>query len=330
MFTFQLKNKLIYRLLVYILLFSSIVTTIITATQIYIEYQRDIDVINNEFNKIETSFKKPIIEALWFFNKNALKLQLEGISNLRDIEYLELVGEGNISIKIGHKTSKHTIKKQMPLIYRGKTMDHKIGHLIIIASMTKVYSRLFDRLIIILITQSIKTFLVTTFMYLLFHFLVIRHIALIGMYLKKFNFKIKPQLLVLRRKYSSHDDELDQAVSSINEMALNLYDSYKTIKSELFMRIQAEKKLQQAHDQLEKRVLERTQDLQKALSEVKTLQGFLPICAHCKKIRDDKGFWSAIETYIHKHSNAKFSHGICPECIKTHYPIKGDEKLSKS
>ena len=61
-------------------------------------------------------------------------------------------------------------------------------------------------------------------------------------------------------------------------------------------------------------------DLQKALSEVKTLRGFLPICSYCKNVRDDKGYWSKIESYIHKHSDAEFSHGICPECAKKHYP----------
>ena len=61
-------------------------------------------------------------------------------------------------------------------------------------------------------------------------------------------------------------------------------------------------------------------ELEKALSEVKTLQGFLPICSYCKKIRDDKGYWNQIESYIYKHSDAEFSHGICPECAKKHYP----------
>ncbi len=67
--------------------------------------------------------------------------------------------------------------------------------------------------------------------------------------------------------------------------------------------------------------------LQKALSEVKTLRGFLPICSYCKKIRDDKGYWSQIESYIHKHSDAKFSHGICPECVKEHYPDIGLDEV---
>jgi hypothetical protein len=61
-------------------------------------------------------------------------------------------------------------------------------------------------------------------------------------------------------------------------------------------------------------------ELQKALSEVKTLRGFLPICSHCKKIRDDEGYWNQIESYIHKHSDAEFSHGICPECAQKYYP----------
>jgi len=60
-------------------------------------------------------------------------------------------------------------------------------------------------------------------------------------------------------------------------------------------------------------------ELQKALSDVKTLKGIIPICASCKKIRDDKGYWEQIETYINKYSEADFSHGICPECKKKLY-----------
>jgi len=61
-------------------------------------------------------------------------------------------------------------------------------------------------------------------------------------------------------------------------------------------------------------------DLQKALLEVKTLSGFLPICMSCKKIRDDKGYWEQVEVYIRDHSEAEFSHGICPDCMKKLYP----------
>jgi transcriptional regulator with GAF, ATPase, and Fis domain len=61
-------------------------------------------------------------------------------------------------------------------------------------------------------------------------------------------------------------------------------------------------------------------ELHTALEEVKTLQGILPICSFCKKIRDDKGYWNQIEKYISEKSDAKFSHGICQECAEKHYP----------
>jgi len=62
------------------------------------------------------------------------------------------------------------------------------------------------------------------------------------------------------------------------------------------------------------------QKLEKALAEVKILRGILPICSHCKKIRDDKGYWQQIEAYIHDHSEADFSHSICPDCLQEHFP----------
>lgn len=59
--------------------------------------------------------------------------------------------------------------------------------------------------------------------------------------------------------------------------------------------------------------------LQKALKEIKTLKGIIPICSHCKKIRDDKGYWNQLEYYVEQHSEADFSHGICPDCINKYY-----------
>jgi len=61
--------------------------------------------------------------------------------------------------------------------------------------------------------------------------------------------------------------------------------------------------------------------LQETLDEVKTLQGILPICSHCKSIRDDAGAWNRLEEYVSKHSEIKFSHGICPKCAKEHYDM---------
>lgn len=67
----------------------------------------------------------------------------------------------------------------------------------------------------------------------------------------------------------------------------------------------------------------RNEQLRKALDEIKQLRGILPICSYCKSIRNDEGFWQKVETYIREHSEAEFSHGICPECLRTRYPEIG-------
>jgi PAS domain S-box-containing protein len=71
-----------------------------------------------------------------------------------------------------------------------------------------------------------------------------------------------------------------------------------------------------AEEEREELILE----LEDALAQVKTLRGLLPICTNCKKIRDDRGYWNQIEVYIRDHSEAEFSHSICPECAKKLYP----------
>jgi len=99
------------------------------------------------------------------------------------------------------------------------------------------------------------------------------------------------------------------------------------------------KKIQKAHEEIEIEIKERKHaqiekdnlivELKDALSKVKTLSGLLPICASCKKIRDDRGYWNQIESYIRDHSEAEFSHSICPECAKKLYPEIYKEKDTK-
>jgi DNA-binding response OmpR family regulator len=65
--------------------------------------------------------------------------------------------------------------------------------------------------------------------------------------------------------------------------------------------------------------------LQEALASIKTLRGLVPICAACKKIRDDSGYWNQLESYLLNHTEAQFSHGICPQCVRRLYPDLADE-----
>lgn len=97
-------------------------------------------------------------------------------------------------------------------------------------------------------------------------------------------------------------------------------DPYNLIFKELAASNKILNKEISARIKIEKEREKLIHDLRQASFEVKILSGLLPICSHCKKIRDDKGYWNNIEAYIHEHSEAKFSHGICQECAKKHYP----------
>lgn len=98
--------------------------------------------------------------------------------------------------------------------------------------------------------------------------------------------------------------------------AEELAEATQRLRMEIAERKRAEKELQQYTSELARN----NKELQDALANVKRLTGMLPICASCKKIRDDKGYWSQVESYVSEHTEAVFSHGICPECAKKLYP----------
>jgi DNA-binding response OmpR family regulator len=117
---------------------------------------------------------------------------------------------------------------------------------------------------------------------------------------------------------------INETVDKVKAFALGGVDYItKPFRSEeVLARVETHLTLRSLQLQMEKKNAE----LQKALDEIKVLRGFIPICASCKKIRNDKGYWEQIEIYISKHSEAKFSHGCCDECAKKLYPdiVYGD------
>ena len=121
----------------------------------------------------------------------------------------------------------------------------------------------------------------------------------------------------------SSQDEIGALASAFNQMRLDLA-KYHNKMAEL-VKIRTEQ-LAQANRQLKQEIDDRMaiekererliKELQLSLEKVKMLSGLLPICSSCKKIRDDKGYWNQIESYIRDHSEAEFTHGYCPECAK--------------
>jgi DNA-binding response OmpR family regulator len=129
---------------------------------------------------------------------------------------------------------------------------------------------------------------------------------------------VQAPYFILLTSLGAKSDIVDGLDAGANDYLSKPYDP-----GELRARIEVGQRLIEMQDELlESRMLlaDKVQELHKALEELKTLNGIIPICAHCKKIRTDDGYWQQVEVYVRNHSDAEFSHGICPECTKTLYP----------
>lgn len=126
--------------------------------------------------------------------------------------------------------------------------------------------------------------------------------------------------------YFNSESEIDRALVS---NLLLLTGTLFSISAGLFTYSleQARTKLSGEVAKSTEQLLRRNEELETALREVKTLRGFLPMCASCRKVRNDKGYWQDLEHYIEQHSDASFSHGFCKECMQKLYPeYRGSDK----
>ena len=121
----------------------------------------------------------------------------------------------------------------------------------------------------------------------------------------------RPPYLILLTTRSEKDDIVEGLRAGADDYLSKPYDT-----EELQARIEVGSRI----ISLQNRLADKVQELREALNHVKTLQGILPICSYCKKIRDDQNYWQQVEEYVSSRSEALFSHSICPECMKKHYP----------
>jgi len=119
-----------------------------------------------------------------------------------------------------------------------------------------------------------------------------------------------PYIIMLTTKSEKND------IIAVLDAGADDYIAKPFDPGELRARVDVGRRMIDMQDRLSAKV----QELQQAFDEIKTLQGILPICSYCKKIRDDKGYWNQVEAYVSQHSGAQFSHGICPECVEKYYP----------
>ncbi len=236
-FTSRISRKLV----LYIVLFSSVITLFLTGLQLLLDYRHGLQEIHQRFHHIDITNLESFRQAMWTIDKSSLQIQMDGVSRISDIIHVEMLNEQGKSIaQSGTYEARDTITHEFPITQLYRDREIPLGTLIVTATKRNLYQQLVDTAVVILVSQAIKTFIVSLFMFFIFYFLVARHLDNIATYLKKLDLSRKPTLLNLDKQRNREvPDELDQATDAINRMTSNIYQSYE--KASQNQRILAER-----------------------------------------------------------------------------------------
>ncbi|WP_432472765.1 ATP-binding protein [Amphritea sp. HPY] len=251
------------RLLAAILLCSSAITLIATGTQLWLDYRYELSAIDERLQQIETSSINSLSNSLWEISPEQIQVQLDGLHQLPDVRYLE------ISSQYGDFYVAGTRPEQGPIVERHYNLQHyanngvifPVGELTLIISLDEVYRRLADKVLVILASQGIKTFLVSIFILTIFHRLVTQHLGTMASYARRLNLDHLDLPLNLKRNPKHRDDEISQVVDAMNSMR-------ESMLHDMSKREDAERSLAKLNTELEQRVTDRTQQLEERNQEL--------------------------------------------------------------
>ena len=196
-------HSLSFRLLSYILACSTLLAVIITMLQLFWDYRQDRSMVESSLNQIEASFLQPIASSLWNLDEEQIQVQLEGIMNLPAMQFVEVkeaMGDKQVRLQsMGQELPSYDISREFDLVYQGET----VGKLFVASSLEMIYHRLIEKSVLILVSQTIKTLLVSFFILLIIYYMVIRHINRIASYTENFSLGHLEQELLLEEPFQA-------------------------------------------------------------------------------------------------------------------------------
>ena len=239
------RRPLAGRLIAAIIGFSSVIALVITATQLALEYQRDVGDIHARFHVIQEGYLRSIEENVWLVDAQRLDTLLRGITSLRDFEFAQVVAEGRVLASSGRPPGADSMERRYPLKYpyRGRMVD--IGELAVAASLGEVRARAWERVGFILLANAAKTFLVALFIYFLVRRLIVRHVEALAERMRAVSTgQLSRGPLRIDRVSGDRkgEDEIDQLIGSFNDMGARLstaIGNLEKLNEELETRVEA-------------------------------------------------------------------------------------------
>ena len=222
------------RLLARVLLFSSAITLLLTLLQLYFDYRRDVGTIDRQISEIERSYRRSLGEGLWNLDARQLELQVDGILHLPDIRFVEVREATDradpMVVTAGSHQANADVHREFPIFHMNRGAEQTLGVLSIEATLDDVYRRLFDTAIVILISQGVKTFVVSFFILYIVNRLITRHLVTAAKFLGGYDLRRSPPPLRLERRPLQQVDELDQLVGAFNGMCVENSRLYRDLE----------------------------------------------------------------------------------------------------
>ncbi len=224
------RSPLARRLIIAVILFSSVITLVLTAIQLYGQYRQDVGGIESYLEEIENVHLKAMAESIWATNIKVLKVQLEGLEKLPYVEYVAVHEEKRLVVEVGQRSARNTIERHFTIRHPHRGMEHTIGTLTVVASLDVIYRHLLEQTVLILMSNALKTFLVAGFMLLFLYRLVTRHLLTLTEHVRGLNPDLGRPPLVLARAGKHRADELDELVNAINRMQQQARASLEAVR----------------------------------------------------------------------------------------------------
>jgi PAS domain S-box-containing protein len=230
----RLRSGIGLRLLARVLLFSSAITLLLTLSQLYLDYRRDVGTIEHRMSEIEGSYVRSLGEGLWNLDARQLELQVDGILHLPDIRFVEVREATDrpdpMVVTAGSHQASAAVHREFPIFHTYRGAEQRLGVLSIEATLDEVYRRLFDTAMVILVSQGAKTFVVSFFILFIVHRLITRHLAATARFVSGYDLRRSPPPLRLERLPPRRADELDRLVEAFNGMCASLQTAYGELR----------------------------------------------------------------------------------------------------
>ena len=226
------KGRIAKRLILAMVLSSSLITAVTTAFQLFFDYRRGVSNIEQSFSLVESSYLDGLTNSMWSFDDAQINILMAGMAKMPDMEFITIKVDGTTKWSVGQRVSKNILSSEYPMRVNYRGEQWTIGHLTVVASLTSIFERLEQDVVVILISNGVKTFFVVGFVFIVFHRMVTRRLGHLLSRIKRFDLEAAATsgLPNFPTAVGKNPDEIDEIGIALRDMQGNLLDTHRSVR----------------------------------------------------------------------------------------------------